>query len=100
MKALLITFLSLFLLEESVEPIKKTCLNNEEKKLYDLIMTYRESKKLPSIPLSAKLTLVAQAHVKDLIENYQDSKKCNYHSWSNKGGWSPCCYTSDHKQAA
>ena len=80
----------------------EVCLTREEKKLYDLIMEYRKSKKLPPIPLSEKLTLVAQTHAKDLAENYEfDPKKnkCNPHSWSNKGKWTSCCYTNDHKVA-
>jgi hypothetical protein len=77
------------------------CLNNEEKKLYDLIMSYRKSKHLAPIPFSSKLTRVAQAHVHDLEKNfeYQPSNECNPHSWSAKGDWTPCCYTADHKQA-
>lgn len=78
------------------------CLTTEEKKLYDLIMEYRKSKNLESIPLSPKLTLVAQTHAKDLAENYEfnPKNKCNPHSWSNKGDWTSCCYTNDHKQAS
>jgi uncharacterized protein YkwD len=80
---------------------QEVCLTAEEKKLYDLIMQYRKSKKLKSIPISAKLTKVAQAHVRDLSENYvyQDDPVCNPHSWSDKGTWSSCCYTNDHKEA-
>jgi uncharacterized protein YkwD len=78
-----------------------TCLSSEERKLYDLMMAYRKSKGLPPIQLSAKLTLVAQTHARDLSENYQfdPENKCNPHSWSHKGKWSACCYTNDHKQA-
>jgi hypothetical protein len=81
--------------------ISEVCLSGEEKKLYDLIMAYRKSKKLPSIPLSQKLTVVAQIHAKDLAENYEFSpkNKCNPHSWSEQGKWSPCCY-SNHEQAS
>lgn len=78
-----------------------TCLTQEEKKLYDLIMDYRKTQNLASIPLSAGLTLVAQTHARDLAENYTfDLKnKCNPHSWSAKGKWTACCYTNDHKKA-
>jgi hypothetical protein len=63
-------------------------------------MEYRKSKGLPTIPLSPKLTLVAQTHAKDLSENHDPfNKKCNLHSWSKKGNWKSCCYTDDHKQA-
>ncbi|MEP2668340.1 MAG: CAP domain-containing protein [Cyclobacteriaceae bacterium] len=81
---------------------EEVCLSQEEKKLFDLIMDYRKSKKLKPIPYSAKLTKVAQTHVKDLMENYDYASrdKCNPHSWSNKGNWSSCCYTSDHAQAS
>lgn len=76
------------------------CLSVEEEKLYQLIMSYRESKKLPAIPFSAKLTQVAQAHVRDLADNFDcDNKRgCNPHSWSKNGAWTSCCYTPDHKQ--
>ena len=81
---------------------QETCLSEEEKKLYELIMQYRKSKKLKKIPISAKLTKTAQAHVHDLASNYSydDAANCNPHSWSDKGNWTPCCYTGDHKQAS
>ncbi len=76
-------------------------VSSEEMALYDLIMEYRKSKKLPKIPLSKSLTYVAQTHCRDLIENLPDSPyRCNGHSWSNKGKWSKCCYTDNHKQAS
>jgi len=74
-------------------------LSSEEKKLYDLIMEYRKQKNLPSIPLSKSLTMVAQTHARDVDTNHQDTGNCNMHSWSDKGTWTPCCYTSDHAQA-
>jgi uncharacterized protein YkwD len=76
------------------------CLSTEEEKLYKLIMTYREGKKLPIIPFSAKLTQVAQAHVRDLADNfdYDNKRGCNPHSWSKNGTWTSCCYTPDHKR--
>jgi len=102
MKTLLLgAVLILFSIENSPEMASEVCVSAEEKKLYDLIMAYRKSKKLDPIPLSAKLTMVAQTHVRDLSENYVfDPKKviCNPHSWSDKGQWTACCYTSDHKQ--
>ncbi len=97
------------------------CLSAQEKLLYDLIMDYRKSKKLKPIPFSAKLSKVAQAHVRDLEDNFefeldennkiarinpknpktfQVTGDCNLHSWSDKGSWTSCCYTADHSQAA
>lgn len=77
------------------------CISAEEKKLYDLIMDYRKSKKLKPIPLSSKLSQVAQTHARDLAQNYtfNPGNKCNPHSWSKNGSWSACCYTNDHKEA-
>jgi uncharacterized protein YkwD len=85
----------------SIRPVAEVCLSKEEQKLYELMMDYRKSKKLPPIALSAKLTMVAQAHAHDLMDNYNFdvNNKCNPHSWSKKGKWSSCCYTNDHKQA-
>lgn len=72
-----------------------------EKELFDLLNEYRESKDLDAIPFSAALTKVAQTHVRDLHENYdfRPDARCNPHSWSDKGKWSDCCYTNDHRQA-
>lgn len=83
------------------KPVIEVCLSQEELKLYKLMMDYRKSKGLDLIPLSAKLTLVAQTHAQDLVNNYKFDfdNKCNPHSWSKKGKWSACCYTNDHKQA-
>lgn len=80
------------------EPV---CISLEEKKLFNMINAYRKSKRLTPIPFSSKLTRVAQAHVRDLEANYnyEAQSECNPHSWSDKGAWSGCCYTSDHQQA-
>jgi uncharacterized protein YkwD len=98
--------LPLFFLFQAHTPVERPstaeiCLSGEEKKLYDLIMAYRKTKGLPPIPLSAKLTQVAQTHAHDLSENYtfDPNNKCNPHSWSKKGTWTSCCYTADHAQA-
>jgi hypothetical protein len=97
-RLLKISFCLLFCL--SLWPLFSQTLNSEEQKLYDIIMAYRKSKGLPVIPLSKDLTTVAQTHVRDLNLNKPDCGECNAHSWSDKGNWTACCYTSDHKQAA
>ncbi|MFM7234380.1 MAG: CAP domain-containing protein [Flavobacteriales bacterium] len=74
-------------------------MTSEEQALFDLIMNYRKTKNLPSIPFSPSLTIVAQTHAKDLAENNPDQGRCNLHSWSGKGNWSQCCYTDDHAKA-
>jgi uncharacterized protein YkwD len=86
--------------KEYVSAPGEICLSTEEEKLYKLIMSYRKGKKLPMIPFSAKLTQVAQAHVRDLADNfdYDNKRGCNPHSWSKNGTWTACCYTPDHKQ--
>jgi hypothetical protein len=90
-----------FTAERKVAVSKNICLNKEEQKLYEVMMAYRKSNGLPAIPISEKLTKVAQTHAKDLMDNYKfdPNAKCNPHSWSKKGKWTSCCYTSDHKQA-
>lgn len=78
------------------------CLTSEEEVLYSMIMRYRKENNLPAIPISSKLTQVAKAHALDLVTNYKfdPANKCNPHSWSEKGNWTSCCYTSDHKVAS
>lgn len=68
-----------------------------EKQLFELINTYRTSRGLEAVPLSPALTRVAQVHAKDLMDNYQQSKRCNMHSWSKEGAWTDCCYKDNHK---
>lgn len=81
---------------------EEVCLSAEEKKLFNLIMDYRKSKRLKPIPYSPKLTKVAQTHVRDLMNNYdyENRGECNPHSWSSNGDWSACCYTADHAKAS
>ena len=75
-------------------------LSDEELKLYTMINDYRNSKGLKNIPISKSLTFVAQTHVRDLMNNKPyEGANCNIHSWSNKGDWTPCCYTSNHARA-
>ena len=74
-------------------------LSQEEWEIYYQINNYRAQKGLPAIPLSGSLTYVAHQHVWDLAENTPASQRCNLHSWSDKGNWSSCCYTPDHKRA-
>ncbi|MTI21156.1 CAP domain-containing protein [Fulvivirga sp. RKSG066] len=97
---LLIALNFLFTSPSTTEKVD-VCLSTEEAKLYELINDYRKQKRLTAIPYSAKLSLVAQMHAKDLADNYDfdPNNKCNPHSWSKKGKWSSCCYTNDHKEA-
>lgn len=84
----------------------KTPLNSKEKELRRLINDIRKKNDLPSIPVTKSLTLVARLHVRDLHHNHPDTgtdsrgMECNLHSWSEKGKWTPVCYTSDHNYAS
>jgi len=84
--------------EASIEA-EEVCVSEAEMELYELINAYRSKKGLSTIPLSSALTRVSQFHVKDLMDHYKQSNRCNPHSWSRKGDWTSCCYTSDHKKA-
>jgi len=79
--------------------IDNVCLSDEEYKLYQLVMAYRASKGLASIPISRSLTFVAQLHVWDLNAYNPDIGKCNMHSWTVNPLWGGCCYTRDHAKA-
>jgi Cysteine-rich secretory protein family len=54
-------------------------LEPEEEKLYRLINEYRAQNRLPAIPRSPALNLVANRHVRDLVSNVRKLT----HSWSN-----------------
>ena len=81
------------------KPLPDICLTQVESELYRLINEYRNQKGLREVKLSASLCFVARTHAKDQTENYKESNRCNMHSWSNKGEWSSCCYSPDHKKA-
>ncbi|HEY8429041.1 MAG TPA: CAP domain-containing protein, partial [Sandaracinaceae bacterium] len=68
--------------------------------LIELVNAYRADNGLPAIPASPSLCTVAAAHTRDLAENAPHTEPgCNLHSWSDRGSWTPCCYTPDHAAA-
>lgn len=71
----------------------------KEVNLVKLINKYRTSKGLDNIDVSLDLMKVARIHVIDLQNNNPTNEICNLHSWSDKGNWSPCCYTGDHAKS-
>lgn len=82
---------NVFLAHESSTP--------QEEELFQMINKYRESRNLPPVPSSRALSMVAQTHARDLMENYSPRIRCNMHSWSKEGTWSACCYTDNHKKS-
>lgn len=81
------------LVDESVE----TC---------NFVNAWRQSNNLPAVQISTVMTLVADAHVKNLDEYYTFDRNCNTHSWLEDTrniepglSWTSCCYTSDQSQA-
>lgn len=71
------------------------CISNSEMELYRLINEYRKSNHLPPVPLSKSLSHVAALHARDLFLHHPDQGACNFHSWSDKGKWTPFCYPKD-----
>lgn len=67
--------------------------------LVKLINDYRATLQLPRVRVSAALTKVAQAHVRDLNVNQPVATGCNMHSWSTHGPWTACCYDSSKAAA-
>lgn len=86
-------------------PTPGTCLTAAEADMGARVNAARAANGLPAVPLSTSLCTVAQWHVIDLFTNRPDTgtdprgQPCNMHSWSNKGAWSPVCYTADHHYA-
>ena len=73
------------------------CISEEEYKLYNLINDYRKAMNLAEIPLSKSLSFVAKTHATDLVTNRPDTNTCNFHSWSDKGNWTACCFEKEIK---
>src|SRR5690554_2603945 len=63
-----------------------TCISDNEKALYHAVNEYRGEHNLTPIPLSTSLTIVAQTHVRDLVENepFDNAGNCNPHSWRSE----------------
>jgi hypothetical protein len=71
------------------------CISQEEMILFNLVNDYRRQNKLPDIPLSKSMSIVAKTHIDDLLEWKPQEQKCGFHSWSDHGNWKPCCYNKD-----
>jgi hypothetical protein len=86
--------------DDSLIPAR-ICLSEYEQALFEELNKYRAQHKLPALVLSHSLTLVAQTHCRDLQINQPHRRSnCNMHSWSNRGPWTACCYTSDHRRSS
>lgn len=74
--------------------IENICISDNEFRLYNQINKIRIDHDEEIIPLSRSLTYIAQLHVKDLNKYHPDTSICNFHSWSDNGNWTACCYNS------
>lgn len=81
------------------DPFAATDPSPDTRPLVQVINDFRVAKGLPAIPVSRSLTIIAQKHVEDLERNAPATGACILHSWSDKGPWTPCCYTEDNSQA-
>jgi len=72
---------------------KDFCISNSEADLFYKINELRSDYGKPKLQLSASLSYVAELHTNDLQINNPDTSVCNLSSWSDNGGWTPCCYT-------
>jgi hypothetical protein len=88
------------------------CLSAGEAELARMINQNRAEKGLPPYQISKSLTLVAQQHVWDSTNNFNNwpappaGRTCNMHSWSGvvnpalkEGTWTALCYTNQHDNA-
>lgn len=71
---------------------KDFCISNDEHRLFEMINLLRVDYGKTMVQLSTSLSFVADMHVYDLQNNKPDTSVCNLSSWSDKGGWTPCCY--------
>jgi hypothetical protein len=85
-----------FMFSGAVNKPEPLCISAEEFKLFQLINNERSKRKLSQIPLSAKLTVVATTHARNLEAYHKRGGACNLHSWYGKGKWRSCCYKSNH----
>lgn len=67
--------------------------------LYEELMHYRASLRLPSILLCSHLNQVAAWHAYDLQQTRPNEAVCNKHSWSSSTRWTGCCYKMPPTQA-
>lgn len=67
----------------------------DERRLAAYVNEERQAEGLPPVALSPTLTHVARTHVRDLMRHRPDRGRCNMHSWSSAGDWTPVCFTAD-----
>jgi cell division septation protein DedD len=70
-------------------------VSQDENILYNMINDMRRLAKMSPIPFSASLSIVAHAHINDLIITKPQENGCSLHSWSTSGKWTACCNTKD-----
>lgn len=82
-----------------------------EAEIAALVNDHRRANGLPAVPFSPSLALVAETHARDLAAlpdggaggDFGRDRRglaCNAHSWTDRGSWTPVCYTADHHYAA
>ncbi|MFZ4549137.1 MAG: hypothetical protein ACOYN4_16940 [Bacteroidales bacterium] len=70
-------------------------VSQDEAILYNMINDMRQQNKMPTIPLSEALCMVAHVHLTDLIANKPQEKGCSIQGWSKSVKWTACCNTKD-----
>lgn len=70
-------------------------ISQAENILFNMINDMRSQAKMSLIPLSPSLSIVAHAHIDDLIITKPQDNGCSLHSWSASGKWTACCNTKD-----
>jgi len=70
-------------------------VSQDENILYNMINDMRRQAKMSPIAFSACLSIVAHAHINDLIITKPQDNGCSLHSWSASGKWTACCNTKD-----
>ncbi|MCX6235156.1 MAG: SPOR domain-containing protein [Bacteroidetes bacterium] len=69
------------------------CITIAEDSLIKMINNYRQSNGLGALQPSKSLCYVAHVHARDLFHNKPCKVPCGFHSWSDQGRWTACCYS-------
>jgi hypothetical protein len=72
--------------------IEDFCISEDEKKIYNSIISFRADSNLSDIDLSRALCYTANTHVKDLYLNKPHKNGCTLYAWSNRGRWESFCF--------
>ncbi len=87
-------FVMLFAAVLSGQSESSFCISQDEANLFESINAYRKIMGKYPLGLSKNLSVVARAHLTDIISHHPDTGQCSPYSWSYGNSGDSCCIAS------